>query len=65
MKELDDHGPTWSTRNRRLGTFIRVMRPFFTAMDVFVQCDPLHAATFWGGLRVIISVRHGRSGVAS
>lgn len=56
LKDLQDYGTAWNTRNRKLGTFIRVMKPFFTAMDVFVSCDPMHAATLWGALRVVIAV---------
>ncbi|KAH6721608.1 hypothetical protein DL95DRAFT_468982 [Leptodontidium sp. 2 PMI_412] len=32
------------------------MKPFLTAVDVFVQCDPIHAGTPWGGLRVVIQL---------
>ncbi|KAL7910353.1 hypothetical protein GGI35DRAFT_448574 [Trichoderma velutinum] len=56
LEDLKDYGTAWNTRNRRLGTFIRVMKPFFTAMDVFVSCDPMHAATLWGALRVVIAL---------
>ncbi|PNP58999.1 hypothetical protein THARTR1_01247 [Trichoderma harzianum] len=56
LKDLQDYGTAWNTRNRRLGIFIRVMKPFFTAMDVFVSCDPMHAATLWGALRVVIAL---------
>ncbi|KKP06868.1 hypothetical protein THAR02_01065 [Trichoderma harzianum] len=56
LKDLQDYGTAWNTRNRKLGTFIRVMKPFFTAMDVFVSCDPMHAATLWGALRVVIAL---------
>ncbi|KAL7934330.1 hypothetical protein V8C35DRAFT_280075 [Trichoderma chlorosporum] len=56
LDSLKDYGTAWNARNRRLGTFIRVMKPFFTAMDVFVSCDPIHAATLWGALRVVIAL---------
>ncbi|KAL7961267.1 hypothetical protein V8C34DRAFT_274241 [Trichoderma compactum] len=56
LKDLQDYGTAWNTRNRRLGTFIRVMKPFFTAMDIFVSCDPMHAATLWGALRAVIAL---------
>ncbi|UKZ82608.1 hypothetical protein TrVFT333_010401 [Trichoderma virens FT-333] len=56
LESLKDYGTAWNTRNRRLGTFIWVMKPFFTAMDVFVSCDPMHAATLWGTLRVVIAL---------
>lgn len=53
---FQDYGAGWRTHSRRLGVFIQAMKPFFTAVDVFVQCDPIHAATLWGVLRVVIQV---------
>jgi hypothetical protein len=56
IRYIQDYGAEWHTHGRRLGVFIQAMEPFFTAVDVFVQCDPIHAATLWGGLRVVIQV---------
>jgi hypothetical protein len=58
LKSIQDYGADWRTHTRRLGGFIQSMKPFFTAVDIFVQCDPIHAGTLWGGLRVVIQVRH-------
>jgi hypothetical protein len=58
LKSLQDYGADWRTHTRRLGVFIQSMKPFFTAVDIFAQCDPIHAGTLWGGLRVVIQVRH-------
>jgi hypothetical protein len=58
LKGLQDYGVDWRTHIRRLGVFIQSMEPFFTAVDIFVQCDPIHAGTLWGALRVVIKVRH-------
>lgn len=33
------------------------LRFYFAAIDVLVQCDPIHAATAWGSLRLVIQVR--------
>lgn len=30
---------------------------YFAALDVFTQCDPIHAGTIWGGIRVVVEVR--------
>lgn len=57
LKGLEDYGAGWRTHIRRLGVFIHSMEPFFTAVDIFVQCDPIHAGTLWGALRVVIKVR--------
>ena len=32
-------------------------KKYFAALDVFAQCDPIHAGTIWGGIRVIVEVR--------
>jgi hypothetical protein len=37
-------------------TFITRLQPYFNAIDVLVQCDPIHAASVWGALRVVIQV---------
>ncbi|KAG4438258.1 hypothetical protein IFR05_006240 [Cadophora sp. M221] len=56
LKGLDEYGANWRTNSRRLGVFIQAMKPFLTAVDVFVQCDPIHAGTLWGSLRVVIQL---------
>ncbi|KAE9371862.1 hypothetical protein N431DRAFT_559267 [Stipitochalara longipes BDJ] len=56
LESLQDYGADWRTHTRRLGVFIQSMEPFFTAVDIFVQCDPIHAGTLWGGLRVVIKL---------
>jgi hypothetical protein len=37
-------------------TFITRLEPYFNAVDVLVQCNPAHAASVWGALRVVIQV---------
>lgn len=56
LESLKDYGASWSSRSCRLGAFARAMKPFFIAMDLFVPCDPMRAATFWGALGVVIVV---------
>ena len=36
--------------------FIEVLQSYFSAVDVLVQCDPIHAGTIWGALRLIFQV---------
>lgn len=57
LKGQEEYGADWRTNSRRLGAFIQAMKPFLTAVDVFVQCDPIHAGKHWEGLRVVIQVR--------
>ncbi|KAK4169607.1 hypothetical protein QBC43DRAFT_308040 [Cladorrhinum sp. PSN259] len=60
VDNLRDHGAAWnSVRARRLNKFIIAVEPYFKAMDVFVSCDPLHAATLWGAVRVVIQLGFG------
>ncbi|KAH7370142.1 hypothetical protein BKA65DRAFT_561623 [Rhexocercosporidium sp. MPI-PUGE-AT-0058] len=56
LNGLQEYGANWRTNSHRLGVFIQAMKPFLTAVDVFVQCDPIHAGTLWGGLRVVIQL---------
>ncbi|KAL4938541.1 hypothetical protein BDV06DRAFT_200740 [Aspergillus oleicola] len=35
---------------------IERLDPYFKAIDVLVQCDPIHAASVWGSLRVVIQL---------
>ena len=58
--KLSDHGAAWnSVRARRLNKFISAVDPYFKAMDVFVSADPIHAATLWGAVRVVIQLGFG------
>ena len=41
---------------KRIKWFVELLQPFSSAMDVLCQLDPIHFATVWGGLRVIIQV---------
>lgn len=41
----------------RIQSFIAAVQPFFSAIDVLSQVDPLHFALVWGGVRVLIQVR--------
>ena len=43
-------------RLSRIARFIQVLQSYFSAVDVLVQCDPIHAATVWGALRLIFQV---------
>ncbi|KAL5323655.1 hypothetical protein ACEPPN_008195 [Leptodophora sp. 'Broadleaf-Isolate-01'] len=56
LKGQEEYGADWRTNSRRLGAFIQAMKPFLTAVDVFVQCDPIHAGKHWEGLRVVIQL---------
>ncbi|KAH8589069.1 hypothetical protein B0O99DRAFT_692943 [Bisporella sp. PMI_857] len=56
LERLQEYGAEWRTHRRRLGVFVQSMKPFFAAFDIFVQCDPIHAATLWGGLRVVLQL---------
>jgi hypothetical protein len=44
------------THAERLGDFIENVKPFFAALDVLSQVDPVHFGTVWGGIRVILQV---------
>ncbi|KAK4455375.1 hypothetical protein QBC34DRAFT_489662 [Podospora aff. communis PSN243] len=60
VDNLRVHGAAWNAvRARRLTKFIIAVDPYFKAMDVFVSCDPIHAATLWGALRVVIQLGFG------
>lgn len=60
VDNLRDHGAAWnSVRARRLNKFIIAVDPYFKAMDVFVSADPIHAATLWGAVRVVIQLGFG------
>ena len=45
--------------------FVAQLQPYFAAVDVLVQCDPIHAAAVWGGLRVVIQVSNSLSSTLS
>lgn len=36
--------------------FVNAVEPLCSALDVLCQIDPIHLATVWGGLRVVIQV---------
>lgn len=38
----------------RIQTFVQSVQPLFAALDVFCQVDPIHFATVWGGIRVLV-----------
>jgi hypothetical protein len=40
----------------RIERFVKQVKPYFDVVDIVVQCDPIHAATVWGGLRLVIQV---------
>jgi hypothetical protein len=42
------------THARRLGHFIDNAKPLFSALDVLSQVDPVHFATLWGAISVIL-----------
>jgi hypothetical protein len=42
--------------SQRIDCFIGAVSPFFDVIDMISQVDPIHIATVWGGLRVIIQV---------
>jgi hypothetical protein len=44
------------THAGRLDSFIGNVKPFFAALDVLSQVDPVHFATVWGSIRVILQV---------
>ena len=41
----------------RVRRFVSALEPFFKAVDVISQVDPLHFAIVWGSLRILIEVR--------
>ena len=59
VKSLDCISKKKRLAERRLSPikkFIEVLQSYFSAVDVLVQCDPVHAATVWGALRLIFQV---------
>ena len=40
----------------RFSKFTSKLTDYFAVLDVIVQRDPIHAATVWGALRLIIQV---------
>ena len=59
VKSLDCISKKKRLAERRLSPikkFIEVLQSYFSAVDVLVQCDPIHAATVWGALRLIFQV---------
>ena len=56
VKSLDCISKKKRLAERRLSPikrFIEVLQSYFSAVDVLVQCDPIHAATVWGALRLV------------
>ena len=41
----------------RVRRFASALEPFFKAIDVVSQVDPLHFAIVWGSLRILVEVR--------
>lgn len=37
-------------------TFTEAMQPMFKILDTFNPVDPMHVATIWGGVRVVLQV---------
>lgn len=59
VKGLDAVVKSQRTSKQTVGRIQRLtekLEPFFRVVDTLVQCDPIHAATVWGGLRFIIQV---------
>jgi hypothetical protein len=47
----------------RIENFVDTIWPFFQAMDVLCQSEPIYAGTVWGGIRIAIQVCTERSRV--
>ena len=59
IKSLDCISKKKHLAERRFSSirkFVEVLQSYFSAVDVLVQCDPIHAATVWGALRLIFQV---------
>ena len=56
LQEKHKHRRTKTICTRILGVSDSFNK-YFAALDVFAQCDPIHAGTVWGGIRVIVEVR--------
>lgn len=39
-----------------LSAFVHRLESYFKVVDVIVNVDPLHASTFWGGIRLAFAV---------
>jgi hypothetical protein len=40
-------------------TFIEAVQPMFKVLDTFNLVDPMHVASLWGGVRVVLQVITG------
>lgn len=38
-------------------TFVEALQPMFKILDTFNLVDPMHVASVWGGVRVVLQVR--------
>ncbi|XRM40199.1 hypothetical protein ABZX51_003519 [Aspergillus tubingensis] len=59
LSEIDSLKKARRRETQWVGSIRRIIErlaPYFEVIDTLVSCDPIHAATIWGGLRVVLQL---------